>query len=303
MLDHICKRWDGPIVVAVYAPEGAAIDEAAVCAPGQVDYRVFAVSEVLYTDHNLYPVNALRNLAVERVATSHFLLCDIDLWPDATLRPRLRSLAASPKYNATFHDPTHALVVAAFAREVKTDCASSTAKAKQNLEVCHREAAAMPATFDELKTCIIEKDCHIFDRYNQDGHGTTDYRSWLRTEGKSARPVKCFLSNRYEPYVVLRKSPLLPKYEETFTGYGKNKIQNVVHLRYAGWSFSVLSRSFLSHFPHHKSAARVKWEGDAVSVTDHRHKMDTLYRAFLDALLDVYGAPGSHADHTKICNT
>jgi len=31
--------------------------------------------------------------------------------------------------------------------------------------------------------------------------------------------------------------------------------------------------------------------------------MDTLYRGFLDTLLDVYGAPGTHADRTKICNT
>jgi len=161
----------------------------------------------------------------------------------------------------------------------------------------------MPKNFNELRTCIIARDCHIFDRYNQDGHGTTDYRSWLKTESRSARAIKCFLSNRYEPYVVLRKSPRLPPYEEQFTGYGKNKIQHVVHLRYAGWSFSVLSHSFLAHFPHHKSASRVKWEGDAASPTDHRRAMDTLYRGFLDTLLDVYGAPGTHADRTKICNT
>ena len=85
------------------------------------------------------------------------------------------------------------------------------------------------------------------------------YRSWLHgfDGGKSLKPVSCFGSNRYEPYVVLRKSPLLPMYEERFTGYGKNKIEQIVHLRYAGWRFQVLGRSFLTHFPHHKSAARV----------------------------------------------
>ena len=40
----------------------------------------------------------------------------------------------------------------------------------------------MPSNFDELKTCIMDKDCHIFDRYNQDGHGTTDYRAWLMAD-------------------------------------------------------------------------------------------------------------------------
>ena len=263
MLDHICKRWGGPIVIAVYAPQGT--DEGAfapsrACAPGQIDTRVTLVPQNIYDDHNLYPVNALRNLALSRIATTHFLMCDIDLWPDETLWPRLQSLAGSPKYNATFRDPQHALVVPAFAREVKTECTSSTGKEwnASTLDVCHREGEAMPSNFDELKTCIMDKDCHIFDRYNQDGHGTTDYRAWLMADSRSVRPIKCFLSNRYEPYVVLMKSPLLPRYEELFTGYGKNKIQHVVHLRYSGWSFSVLARSFLSHFPHHKSAARTE---------------------------------------------
>lgn len=29
-----------------------------------------------------YPVNRLRNVAVRAVATSHFLMTDIDIWPD-----------------------------------------------------------------------------------------------------------------------------------------------------------------------------------------------------------------------------
>ena len=97
-------------------------------------------------------------------------------------------------------------------------------------------------------------------------------------------------------------------YEERFTGYGKNKIEQIVHLRYAGWRFQVLGRSFLTHFPHHKSAARVEWEEtkDADGNT-HRDRMDHLYREFLAQLTYAYGAPGSkddaHARHTKICNT
>ena len=30
------------------------------------------------------------------MTTTHFLLCDIDLWPDVSLYPRLRELAADP---------------------------------------------------------------------------------------------------------------------------------------------------------------------------------------------------------------
>jgi len=308
MLEHICQRWRGAIVVAVHTV-GGHFERAAGCAQGQVDYVARPVLRQTFLDHSTYPVNALRNAAIARVETSHFLHADVDLWPDRDLLPRLRRLSASGRHSTTFSNPVHAIVVAAFSREVKSECSASSAKA-DSLEVnriraCHREGDDMPETFDALKRCILAKECHIFDRYNQDGHGTTDYRTWLRgfEGGKSLRAIRCFFSNRYEPYVVLHKTPWLPRYEERFHGYGKNKIQHVVHLRYAGWSFSVLGRSFLTHFPHHKSAARVKWEGETVSKTEHRAKMDALYQDFLKTLLRTYGSPGNNRNCTKICGT
>ena len=44
------------------------------------------------------------------------------------------------------------------------------------------------------------------------------------------RRLECFGSSRYEPYLVL---PLTgtPRYDERFSGYGKNKIQFVQHVR------------------------------------------------------------------------
>jgi hypothetical protein len=219
----------------------------AACGAGRVEFVERLVDAKRYADHNAYPVNELRNLAIARVRTSHFLLCDVDLWPDEQLYDRLHALGASVAHNATFADPKVAIVVPAFSREVKTDCASSTGKEDHadasRMASCHREADAMPATFEDLKRCIVAKECHIFDRFNHDGHGTTDYKSWLNTKSKALRPVDCFLSNRYEPYVVLRKSPLLPPYEERFVGYGKNKIQNIVHMRYAGFSFAARARA------------------------------------------------------------
>lgn len=306
MLGWICQRWEGPIVIAVYTDHSYVVRKDPMCGD-RVDYRVTSAPEHVFKKHNLYPVNKLRNLAISRVRTSHFLLCDIDLWPDASLLLRLtRFAAAQPDL---FRDPKLALVVPAFSREVKTECSSSTAasdsQAKYRMAECHKEARDMPEDFAALKACIINKECHIFDRFNQDGHGTTDYRAWLRQEG--LRHVSCFLSNRYEPYVVLQRTPDLPRFEEQFTGYGKNKIQNLVHLRYSGWRFAVLPRSFLIHFPHHKSAARLEWENKEEQVIDnpdvqHRAHMDSVYRKFLDALIAVYGSPGDRANVTRICH-
>ena len=48
------------------------------------------------------------------------------------------------------------------------------------------------------------------------------------------RPIECFRSNRYEPYVVVSMAQM-PLYDERFAGYGKNKIQHVSHLRRMGY--------------------------------------------------------------------
>ena len=52
--------------------------------------------------------------------------------------------------------------------------------------------------------------------------------------------IPCFRNARYEPYVVLPNLPSTPIYSEAFTGYGKNKIELVTHLRFAGFRFHVL---------------------------------------------------------------
>uniref|UniRef100_A0A7S3K145 Glycosyltransferase-like protein LARGE2 n=1 Tax=Aureoumbra lagunensis TaxID=44058 RepID=A0A7S3K145_9STRA len=333
MLKFICRRWSGPIVIAVYSQQGKEIPNLEkFCPGGQVHYQIISAAKEIFSDATKYPVNRLRNLALKHVQTSHFLLHDIDLWPDSTLYKRLHALISDntdddDNNNASFLqstkslllDPLRAIVIPAFAREVKTECSSSTgtqdSTASYRMRECYREAERMPTSFQRLKQCIIQKECHIFDRYNQDGHGTTDYRAWLRQDSSQLRHIQCFLSNRYEPYVVLHKSPLLPAFEEKFTGYGKNKIQNLVHLRYAGFHFSVLPKSFLVHFPHHKSAARMAWEQKSTTnppqssekqassnnQAAHRATMDRLYRRFLDTLIAVYGSPGERPETTKLC--
>lgn len=83
--------------------------------------------------------------------------------------------------------------------------------------------------------------------------------------------------------MVLKRSDSLPLYDERFTGYGKNKIQFIVHLRYAGWSFSVLGGAFITHFPHAKSSSRMDWE-----YGSHRDEMNVLFKKFMQELQDRY---------------
>ena len=45
-----------------------------------------------------------------------------------------------------------------------------------------------------------------------------------------------------EPYVILKRSPATPVFDERFVNYGYNKIQLIEHLRHKGYSFLVLMR-------------------------------------------------------------
>ena len=57
-------------------------------------------------------------------------------------------------------------------------------------------------------------------------------------------------NNIQEPYVVVKLTDDLPRFDERFINYGKNKVQWIIHLRMAGYQFHLLSHSFAIDVPH-----------------------------------------------------
>ena len=51
-----------------------------------------SIALYLQTDSSLYPINALRNIAIQNVHTSHFFMSDMDMWPSFSLHDVLQSL-------------------------------------------------------------------------------------------------------------------------------------------------------------------------------------------------------------------
>ena len=60
-------------------------------------------------------------------------------------------------------------------------------------------------------------------------------------------------------------------------------------IQYLGWSFEVIPRSFLVHFPHRQSGAWRQWrearDGETRGNTLDKMRMNTLYEDFLAELL------------------
>ena len=62
--------------------------------------------------------------------------------------------------------------------------------------------------------------------------------------------MDCFRQRFLEPYVMVRRTEILPLFDERFINYGFNKVQWIENLRYLGFEFSVLSQAFAVDIPH-----------------------------------------------------
>ena len=256
-----------------------------------------------------FPINYLRNLGIGLVQTSHFLVADVDFVPSRNLYTEIMQHGS-----LMLNDLMMALVVPAFQRHVGS-CSS--------VADCRALAAQLnfiPASLEELQQCVAgntsastslmanpsrslrsRRDvCFAFQaEKNHYGHSTTRSSDWLAASAHwpVPQPITCIDSIRYEPYLVLSTwGSDTPRYDEQFTGYGKNKIQFVNHLRVAGFKFSVLPREFLVHFPHPFSPAKLTW----LQNTTLRKHVDTQFASFMKKLAREYS--GLNSSVTPLCS-
>lgn len=292
-IPELCRRWQGPIVVAILSKNRGGSDVPDL--PNQCPNVKMLLIYVPGGNQKSYPINQLRNLAIAEVKTTHFMVIDADLWPSGSLYKSLLDFTSERRGSPVdpLRTPRMAIVVPAFSYEgpMKKTCnesAQSGLQGRCSTSVAYR--SAIPDSFAKLKACVLDKNCFMFDRRNPSGHGSTNYQAW--TIQRSLRRIKCFKSARYEPYVLLRTCDA-PLYDERFFGYGKNKIQHVFHLRYAGFFFEVYPREFLMHIPHKISKAKEAWRDN-----EHRDSMDQLYKRFQQQVRASYEVP-----LTPLCDT
>jgi len=199
----------------------------------------------VYKEGDFYPINALRNLALEHASTDYVFLTDIDFLPSPHA---VSSLAASTRSLLLSH-PLRALVVPAF-------------------ETHQYKVADLPESKAEIVKRLDLGTVLTF-RY-QDwprGHEATNFVRW-RT---STQPYSVAWTEAFEPYVVVHRSSV-PNFDTRFVGFGWNKVSHMMRLASEGWEFVVLPDVFLLHLPH------------APSLDITRFRADSSYRACLDAL-------------------
>lgn len=257
MLETICRHWEGPISLALYMSDAEvqqflryAISSNILMSRKNVGYHV------VYRDGQFYPVNYLRNVALQQVTTPYVFLSDIDFLPMYGLYEYLKKAVSMMDMKAS----SKALIVPAFETQ--------------------RYRLTFPKSKAELLSMLDVGTLFTF-RYHvwTKGHAPTNFAKW-RT---ATTPYTIQWEPDFEPYVVV--SSKVSPYDQRFVGFGWNKVSHIMELDAQGYDLIVLPNAFMIHMPHAPSFDIAKFR----SSSTYRRCLKVLKGEFQRDLSRKYG--------------
>ena len=227
ILNSLIEHWVGPISLAVYCTDNSAWQLWQYLQVSTIlRARNNVAIHVVYKEGKLYPLNYLRNVALNAVSTSYVFLSDGDFLPMYRLHSYLKNAAKVLLNNVH----KRALVVPAF----------------EAMEYNYR----FPTSKKDLITEWSKGSIQVFHKDWSKGHGPTNYKKWA----EALYPYNILWSLYYEPYILVESN--VARYDESFMGYGWNKASQIMELKAQGYEFVVLPNAFIIHSPHPDSIDR-----------------------------------------------
>jgi len=228
LLKETCLRWTSPIVATVYITTqelSIQIWENITRHYSEQCHHMTLIPHLAKNDkerRKAYPINQLRNEALNAVNTSHAFLVDADFIPSVDLDKGIEKTFRL--MNGNLDLDRHALVVPAYERTTEAlpcqdlqECVALTKKnpefmprSMQSLYQCVHDNFTNPAEIEakgedvwlNQSRCIIFKSDVCFR-----GHGDTKSDEWLRNMNqKEVRTIPC-INEGYEPYMVIPWCP------------------------------------------------------------------------------------------------
>ncbi|CAI9725108.1 LARGE xylosyl- and glucuronyltransferase 1-like [Octopus vulgaris] len=257
MLETICRHWEGPISLALYMSDAEvqqflryAVSSGILMSRKNVGYHV------VYRDGQFYPVNYLRNVALQQVITPYVYLSDIDFLPMYGLYEYLKKAVSM----MDMKDSKKALIVPAFETQ--------------------RYRLTFPKSKAELLSMLDVGTLFTF-RYHvwTKGHAPTNFAKW-RT---ATTPYTIQWESDFEPYIVVAAN--VPVYDQRFLGFGWNKVSHIMELDAKGYELIVLPNAFMIHMPHAPSFDIAKFR----SSSTYRRCLKVLKGEFQRDLYRKYG--------------
>ncbi|XP_060880668.1 xylosyl- and glucuronyltransferase LARGE1-like [Metopolophium dirhodum] len=264
MVEMLCEYWDGPISLSLYMSDAEAQQFLSYAQNSEVlRNRKNIGYHVVYKEGDFYPINLLRNVALENVVTPYVFLSDIDFLPMSGLYSYLKKYI----FIMNIKSSDKALVVPAFETQ--------------------RYRTAFPQTKADILRMLDDGALFSF-RYHvwPKGHAATNYAKWKG----STVPYKVSWEPDYEPYVVVRSD--VPRYDTRFVGFGWNKVSHIMELEARGYTFIVLPNAFIIHMPHAPSFDIAKFRGSS----QYRRCLKILKNEFIEDLRIRYSKRLNHTE-------
>ncbi|CAK8685218.1 unnamed protein product [Clavelina lepadiformis] len=259
MLEKLCEFWSGPISVALFISDADTERiHNLIKLSTSLNKRKNVAYHLVYqnTIDEIYPINLLRNIALNHAVTDYVLLYDVDFVP----MPGLYEYIVSHLESIGNSDKTALIIPAYESLWYKFE---------------------MPHTKSELLEQVNKGMITTFRSYLwPQGHAATNFSFWRSAQ----KPYKVNWEPDFEPYVVVRKAEC-PSYDDRFIGFGWNKVSHIIELDAAGFTFNVMPFGFMIHLPHSPSIDLVKYR----SQLSYRKCIELAKLDFLDYLRQKYG--------------
>jgi len=253
MLEQIVTHWTGPISLALYLTDPESQNFLEFYYSSEVlKSRCDVGYHVVYKEGSFYPVNFLRNLALDLANTEYVFLTDVDFLPSLDIH---RSLQTSITHLLP-DNPKRALIVPAFESQ----------RYKSNQFPATKAGLVKKLDLGEMFTFRVH-DWPV-------GHAATNFVKW-RT---STTPYSVKWRRDFEPYIVARKD--IVRYDTRFLGFGWNKVSHIMALHAEEYEFVVLPDVFIIHQAHSPSLELGRFRGSR----NYRDCLQKLKYQFVDEL-------------------
>ncbi|UXI15086.1 heat shock protein [Sarcoptes scabiei] len=265
MIESLCEHWEGPISLAMYLSDSEVQQFLGYHRNSKIlSERKNIGYHIVYREGPFYPINKLRNVALDQVITPYVFLSDIDFLPMFGLYDYLKRsiglIGLSSGIEKSSLSKKRALVVPAFET------------------LLYR--ILFPKSKADLNRMLNVGELFTF-RYHVwiKGHAPTNYAMW----SQATTPYKIKWEPDFEPYVVVDRDVV--RYDTRFVGFGWNKVSHIMELHAQNYEFVVLPNAFIIHMPHSPSFDIAKYR----SSSTYRKCLQSLKRNFIDKLSARYG--------------
>ena len=290
MISGICQHWPGRIVVVVCAPVLPDLrlvqqDPALNGTPAKqfmaqigvyfrtlemdgacsIDFELalYSVQSVKDPRVGLYPVNAVRNRALNLASTPTIFLMDVDFVPSLYLTKLVKDQGPALEYLVEMVAQKRAIVIPAFGHSNYVPLPNGTDLRAARVEYWLADKRRV------VEAYIKESLPVFYEAENPLDHGATNFSRWITsTEWYPITYEKLF-----EPYVIIAKE-FVPWYDERFVGYYRNKVSHLDHMYSIGIDYFVHPHAYVLHRPHPPSVA---FRMSGASTRSHFERMLRLY--------------------------